>query len=185
MSGGDGDEGAAAIAASPPYPFVVGMIGFKIPLSGGSGAVRPKRCDLGPLSAARIPVLVIIGRNELLHDGPKMAAHFRQRLPQARIEVIDDAIHLIPLTNPRSYMSCLPTSCIDDPCVSLRVICALPLTDDYRALIGQAFVGWWCLIPGSGNPNPIRDSNDVDTPPAPAQLIPSARGSIELVSQFL
>ena len=36
-------------------------------------------------------MLVIIGRDELLHDGPKMAARFRQRLPEARIEVIDDA----------------------------------------------------------------------------------------------
>ena len=79
--------------------FVVGMIGFKIPLS-GSGAVRPTRCDLGPLSSARIPVLVIIGRDELLHDGPKMAARFRQRLPEARIEVIDDANHLIPVDQP-------------------------------------------------------------------------------------
>ena len=42
-------------------------------------------------SGRPIPVLVIIGRNELLHDGPKMAARFRQRLPEARIEVIDDA----------------------------------------------------------------------------------------------
>ena len=89
----------------------VGIMGFKFALIGG---VRPTRCDLRALSAAQIPVLAIIGRDESLHDGPKMAVRFRQRLPEARIEVIDDANHL----NPRSWKSCLPTSCIDDPWAS-------------------------------------------------------------------
>ena len=78
--------------------FVVGMMGFKIPLIGN---IRPTRCDLRPLSAARIPVLVIIGRDEWLHDGPKMAARFRQQLPEARIEIVDDANHIIPVDQPQ------------------------------------------------------------------------------------
>jgi pimeloyl-ACP methyl ester carboxylesterase len=78
--------------------FVVGMMGFTFAII---GAVRPTRCDLGRLAAARIPVLVIIGRDESLHDGPKMAARFRQRLPEARIEIVDDANHIIPVDQPQ------------------------------------------------------------------------------------
>ena len=78
--------------------FVVGMMGFKFALI---GAVRPTRCDLRRLSSAQIPVLVIIGRDESLHDGPKMAARFRQRLPEARIEIIDEANHFIPVDQPQ------------------------------------------------------------------------------------
>jgi pimeloyl-ACP methyl ester carboxylesterase len=62
--------------------------------------VRPTRCDLQPLASAQIPILVMVGRDETLHDGPKMAARFRQRLPGARIELIDDANHLIPIDQP-------------------------------------------------------------------------------------
>ena len=65
------------------------------------GAVRPTRCDLGPLAAAQIPVLVMIGRDESVHDGPKMAARFRQRLPEARIEIVEDANHIIPVDQPQ------------------------------------------------------------------------------------
>ena len=78
--------------------FVVGVTGFRIALI---GAVRPTRCDLGPLSAAQIPVLAMVGRNESLHDGPTMAVRFRQRLPEARIEIIKDANHLIPIDQPQ------------------------------------------------------------------------------------
>ena len=77
---------------------VDGVMGFKFALI---GAVRPTRCDLRPLSSARIPVLVIIGRDESLHDGPKMAARFHQRLPEARIEIIDDANHFLPVDQPQ------------------------------------------------------------------------------------
>src|SRR6185503_5971250 len=77
---------------------VVGMKGFKFAFI---GAVRPTRCDLEPLTVARIPVLVMIGRDESLHDGPKMAARFRQQLPTARIEIVDDANHTIPIDQPR------------------------------------------------------------------------------------
>jgi pimeloyl-ACP methyl ester carboxylesterase len=77
---------------------VVGMMGFKFAFI---GAVRPTRCDLGPLAAARIPVLVMIGRDESVHDGPKTAARFRQQLPEARIEIVDDANHIIPVDQPQ------------------------------------------------------------------------------------
>jgi pimeloyl-ACP methyl ester carboxylesterase len=68
--------------------FIAGAIGFK-PASGN----LPKRCDLQRLSSAQIPVLAIIGSDESFHSGPKMAARFRQQLPAARIELLDDANH--------------------------------------------------------------------------------------------
>jgi len=83
----------------------VGMMGFKFAFI---RAVRPTRSDLRRLSSARIPVLVIIGRDESVHDGPKMAARFRQRLPEARIEIVEDANHIIPVDQPRSWKSCSP-----------------------------------------------------------------------------
>jgi pimeloyl-ACP methyl ester carboxylesterase len=70
--------------------FITGTIGFK-PASGN----LPKRCDLQRLSSAQIPVLAIIGRDESLHSGPKMAARFRQQLTEARIELVDDANHSV------------------------------------------------------------------------------------------
>ncbi|WP_280829976.1 alpha/beta hydrolase [Mycobacterium sp. OTB74] len=68
--------------------FIAGTIGFK-PASGN----LPKRCDLQRLSSAQIPVVAIIGRDETFHSGPKMATRFRQQLPEARIELLDDANH--------------------------------------------------------------------------------------------
>jgi pimeloyl-ACP methyl ester carboxylesterase len=70
--------------------FIAGAIGFK-PASGN----LPKRCDLQRLSSAQIPVLAIIGRDESIHSGPKMAARFRQQLPEARIELVDDGNHSV------------------------------------------------------------------------------------------
>jgi pimeloyl-ACP methyl ester carboxylesterase len=57
-------------------------------------------CDLQRVAAARIPVLAIIGRDESAHNGPKTAARFRQQLPEARIELVDDANHLIMVDQP-------------------------------------------------------------------------------------
>jgi pimeloyl-ACP methyl ester carboxylesterase len=76
--------------------YVTGTIGFRTALN----AVRPTRCDLRPLASAQFPVLAMIGRDESLHDGPKMAARFRQRLPAARIDLINVANHIIPVDQP-------------------------------------------------------------------------------------
>jgi pimeloyl-ACP methyl ester carboxylesterase len=57
-------------------------------------------CDLQGLSSARIPVLAIIGRDESLYNGPKTATRFRQQLPEARIELVDDANHLVMVDQP-------------------------------------------------------------------------------------
>jgi pimeloyl-ACP methyl ester carboxylesterase len=78
--------------------YVTGTIGFKK----APTAVRPTRCDVQRLASAQIPILVIVGRDESIHDGPTMAARFRERLPEARIELIDDANHLIPIDQPET-----------------------------------------------------------------------------------
>ena len=44
---------------------------------------------------------MMIGRDESLHDGPKMAACFRKQLPAARIEIVDDANHIIAVDQPQ------------------------------------------------------------------------------------
>ena len=76
--------------------YVTGTIGFNKALV----AARPTRCNLQRLASTQIPVLVIVGREESLHNGPKMAARFRQQLPAARIELVNDANHLIPTDQP-------------------------------------------------------------------------------------
>jgi pimeloyl-ACP methyl ester carboxylesterase len=56
---------------------------------------RPVRCNVAPLADSGIPVLVIIGRDEMLHDGARMAERFRQRLPGAKVILVNDAGHFI------------------------------------------------------------------------------------------
>ncbi|BBY43662.1 alpha/beta fold hydrolase [Mycolicibacterium celeriflavum] len=77
--------------------YVTGAIGFHKPVL---SLLRPGSCDLQRLNSAEFPVLVMVGRRESLHDGPKMAARLRDRLPHARIELIDEANHLIPVDQP-------------------------------------------------------------------------------------
>jgi pimeloyl-ACP methyl ester carboxylesterase len=71
--------------------FISGAIGFKLAPSNA----RPNRCDLQRLSSARIPVLAIIGRHESINNGLKTADRFRWQLPDARIELVDDANHMV------------------------------------------------------------------------------------------
>jgi pimeloyl-ACP methyl ester carboxylesterase len=61
---------------------------------------RPKVCDIRPLAALNVPVLVVIPRDETLHDGPEMAARFREKLPEARVETIESANHLVFIDDP-------------------------------------------------------------------------------------
>jgi pimeloyl-ACP methyl ester carboxylesterase len=78
--------------------YVTGTIGFHKPML---SLLRAARCDLQRLASAPFPVLVMVGTKESLHDGPKMADRLRRRLPQARIELIDEANHLIPIDQPQ------------------------------------------------------------------------------------
>jgi pimeloyl-ACP methyl ester carboxylesterase len=82
--------------------FISGAIAFKVALSNARPRPwpLPSDCDLQRLSEARIPVLAIIGSDECLHNGPKTATRFRQQLPEARIELVDDANHMITVDQP-------------------------------------------------------------------------------------
>jgi pimeloyl-ACP methyl ester carboxylesterase len=58
------------------------------------------RCNIERLAASGIPVLAIIGRDETLYDGATMAERFRQQLPHAQVELVDDANHLMFIDQP-------------------------------------------------------------------------------------
>jgi pimeloyl-ACP methyl ester carboxylesterase len=77
--------------------FICGAIGFRAAVTRAAPKPWPwhSDCDLQRLSSARIPVLAIIGTDESLHNGPKTAIRFRQQLPEARIELVDGANHMI------------------------------------------------------------------------------------------
>jgi pimeloyl-ACP methyl ester carboxylesterase len=77
--------------------FIVGTLGFKPALI----SVRPTRCDLRALAAAEFPIMAIIGKQESLHDGPKMASRLRRQLPAAHIAEIDGANHIVPADQPQ------------------------------------------------------------------------------------
>ena len=62
---------------------------------------RPVRCDVRLLAAASgVPALVAVGRQETLHDGPLMARRFREQLPDAQVELVDDANHALFIDQP-------------------------------------------------------------------------------------
>ncbi|MGB9304228.1 MAG: alpha/beta hydrolase [Mycobacterium sp.] len=93
--------GRQRMRQDPPWrlvreQFINGTLAFKAALI----AVRPTRCNLPPLASAQLPVLAIVGRQESLHDGPRMASRLQQQLPAARIELVDDANHIITVDQP-------------------------------------------------------------------------------------
>lgn len=75
--------------------FIYGAMNFKMSLGNPQPRPWPLRsdCDLDRLMA--IPVLAVIGRDESALNGPKAAIMLRESLPDARIEVVDDANHMV------------------------------------------------------------------------------------------
>jgi pimeloyl-ACP methyl ester carboxylesterase len=76
--------------------FIVGMPTFRR----NWREPRPVKCNLQRLAMRRIPLLALIPRNETLHDGPTMAKRFRDQLPHAQVELVDDANHIIVIDQP-------------------------------------------------------------------------------------
>jgi len=76
--------------------FVAGLPTFKA----RPNEARPMVCDITPLASLDLPILALIPRDETLHDGPTMADRFRQKLPKARIEIIDATNHLVFIDEP-------------------------------------------------------------------------------------
>jgi pimeloyl-ACP methyl ester carboxylesterase len=60
----------------------------------------PSNCDLQRVASARIPFLAIIAVQESLYNGPKEATKLREELPEARIELVDDASHMVAAEQP-------------------------------------------------------------------------------------
>lgn len=75
--------------------FVNGAMGFRQRLTNARPNPWPLQSACDVRSLARTPVLVLIGRQEVLLDGPRTAARLRTALPDARIELVDEASHLI------------------------------------------------------------------------------------------
>lgn len=72
--------------------FIFGMPNFRSNLR----EPRPgMRCDVTALAASGVPVLVLIPRDETGHDGPMMAERYRQRLPQAQVQLVADSNHFM------------------------------------------------------------------------------------------
>jgi pimeloyl-ACP methyl ester carboxylesterase len=82
--------------------LIGGAMHFKMSLSNAEPRPwpMPSDCDVQRVASARIPVLAIIGRDESAHNGPKTATRFRQQLPEARIELVDDANHMVMVDQP-------------------------------------------------------------------------------------
>jgi len=71
--------------------FVDGTISYRSRLN----EPRPVPAKLDALDQSTIPVLVIIGADESLHDGPTVAARFTDQVRHAQVELLDEANHLI------------------------------------------------------------------------------------------
>jgi len=90
--------------------FTTGIPGFRTCLD----EAKPVLCKTGSLAASRVPVLVIIGEEESLHDGARMAARFRERLPLARVELVPRANHLVFIDQQEQVTSLLGAFLADD-----------------------------------------------------------------------
>lgn len=77
--------------------FICGAVSFKQSPRNARPRLWPMGSDCDPqrLSSAGIPLLAIVPRHERFHDGPKTADQLRRRLPQARVELVDDANHMV------------------------------------------------------------------------------------------
>jgi pimeloyl-ACP methyl ester carboxylesterase len=69
--------------------YVIGVPRFR----GSMQDARPCTYDANALAALTMPVLVIIGADETVCNGPRSAKIAHQRLPNARVELVADANH--------------------------------------------------------------------------------------------
>jgi pimeloyl-ACP methyl ester carboxylesterase len=70
---------------------VVGAPAFR----GATREALPCTYDRDALSALVMPVLLVVGRDETVCDGPRSTAIARERIPHARVELLDDANHAV------------------------------------------------------------------------------------------
>jgi pimeloyl-ACP methyl ester carboxylesterase len=70
---------------------VIGAVGFRM----AAREAYPRTYSTAALSVLTMPVLLVVGRDETVCDGPRSAAIARERIPHARVELIDDANHAV------------------------------------------------------------------------------------------
>jgi pimeloyl-ACP methyl ester carboxylesterase len=71
--------------------FVEGTPGFRTRFN----EARPRVASLDALAGCPFPILVLIGKEETLHDGNLMAQRFTQHLESADVVLVEDANHLL------------------------------------------------------------------------------------------
>jgi pimeloyl-ACP methyl ester carboxylesterase len=103
------DASRPLLSESPWRPiaqqFIVGTPSFHFNVR----EPRPMKYSIDKLAASEIPALVIVPRDETLHDGPTMAQRFREQMPHAQVELVDDANHLIIIDQPNVVNELLAT----------------------------------------------------------------------------
>jgi pimeloyl-ACP methyl ester carboxylesterase len=95
------DETVPKLRAGPWHAiaqqFIFGMPNFRANLR----EPRPgARCNIERLASSRIPLLILIPRDETGQDGPRTADRYRQQLPHARVELVDDSNHIVSSIGP-------------------------------------------------------------------------------------
>lgn len=94
-------DGRARLATEPwchfADVFVRSGTCFRVPLD---RPILPRVIPQARLASITIPVLVVIGREESITDGPASAAAARAALPHARVELIEGANHMVTIDRP-------------------------------------------------------------------------------------
>lgn len=85
----------ATLATSELGPVIEQHLRGVTEFRGASREAYPSTYDTAALATLTMPLLLIVGRDETVCDGPRAAAVARERLPHARVELLDDANHAV------------------------------------------------------------------------------------------
>jgi pimeloyl-ACP methyl ester carboxylesterase len=93
-------ETAAQLEGSVFGQVIDQYIGGIMEFRSSTREARPRTYRAEALAALTMPVLVIIGDEETVCDGPRSAGIARQRLPHARVELVAHANHSVTADQP-------------------------------------------------------------------------------------
>jgi pimeloyl-ACP methyl ester carboxylesterase len=96
-------ESLSPASAASLEQTVVGMVGTRNALR----EIMPRRYRPTALASLTMPVLLVVGEEEILYDGPRAAGHLRRTLPLAQVEVLSDCGHLITIDQPERLAALL------------------------------------------------------------------------------
>jgi pimeloyl-ACP methyl ester carboxylesterase len=94
------DETAARLEGSVFGQVIDQYIGGAVEFRSSTREARPRTYRAEALAALTMPVLVVIGDEETVCDGPRSAGIARQRLPDARVELVAHANHSVTADQP-------------------------------------------------------------------------------------